>query len=68
MQRNPTDPSTSATAWQAWHQIFPRNQEERDVLTPRELKPLRFLFWLTQTGRLVADGRPAAIATEAPCP
>ena len=60
LQGIPADPSYSATEWRAWHQLRQRYAEDHDLWTVREFAHLRFLRWLAQTGRLVADGGPAA--------
>lgn len=55
------DPSAAAPEWRAWGQLRLRYRaEDHELWTADEFMHLLFFRWLTQTGRMIEDGGPAA--------
>ena len=59
MKRRDASPDFTRDEWQMVQRLRLRYQQDRDLLTAREVTRLRFLRWLAVTGRLVEDGGPA---------
>jgi|GEM_PF-4654522 len=59
MKRRDVCPDFTRDEWQMLQRLHLRYQQDRDLLTAREVARLRFLRWLAVTGRLVEDGGPA---------
>jgi len=59
LKRRDACPDFTRGEWQMVQRLRLRYQQDRDLLTAREVTRLRFLRWLAVTGRLVEDGGPA---------